>query len=42
MTQLETELGQLKDEVKNMWEMVRGQLLKALSALLNFDHGPCA
>jgi len=38
MTQLETELGQLKDEVKNMWEMVRGQLLKALSALLNFDQ----
>ncbi|MEP6684776.1 MAG: phosphate signaling complex protein PhoU [Parafilimonas sp.] len=38
MTQLETELGQLKDEVKNMWGMVRGQLLKALSALLNFDR----
>jgi len=38
MIQLETELSQLKDEVKNMWEMVRGQLLKALSALLNFDH----
>ena len=37
MTQLETELGQLKDEVKNMWGMVRGQLLKALSSLLNFD-----
>lgn len=37
MTQLETELQQLKDEVKNMWGMVRGQLLKALSALLNFD-----
>ena len=38
MTQLETELGQLKEEVKNMWGMVRGQLLKALSALLNFDR----
>jgi phosphate transport system protein len=38
MTQLETELQQLKDEVKNMWGMVRGQLLKALSALLNFDR----
>jgi len=38
MIQLETELGQLKDEVKNMWEMVRGQLLKALSAFLNFDQ----
>ncbi len=37
MTQLETEIQQLKDEVKNMWTMVRGQLLKALSALLNFD-----
>jgi len=37
MTQLETELQQLKDEVINMWTMVRGQLLKALSALLNFD-----
>jgi phosphate transport system protein len=37
MTQLETELQQLKDEAKNMWGMVRGQLLKALSALLNFD-----
>lgn len=38
MTQLQTELEQLKDEVKNMWGMVRGQLLKALSALLNFDR----
>lgn len=38
MTQLEIELGQLKDEAKNMWEMVRSQLLKALSALLNFDQ----
>ena len=38
MTQLETELQQLKDEVKNMWGMVRGQLLKALSSLLNFDR----
>lgn len=38
MTQLETELQQLKDEAINMWSMVRGQLLKALSALLNFDR----
>lgn len=38
MTQLEIELRQLKDEVKNMWGMVRGQLLKALSALMNFDR----
>ena len=38
MTQLQTELEQLKDEVENMWGMVRGQLLKALSALLNFDR----
>ncbi len=37
MTQLETELFQLKDEVKNMWGLVRSQLLKGLSALLNFD-----
>lgn len=37
MTQLETEIQHLKEEVKNMWGMVRGQLLKALSALLNFD-----
>lgn len=37
MTQLETELQQLKDEAKNMWELVHGQLQKALSALLNFD-----
>ncbi len=37
MTQLETEIEQLKEEVKNMWGLVRSQLLKALSALLNFD-----
>ena len=37
MTQLETELQQLKDEAKHMWELVRSQLLKAMSALLNFD-----
>ena len=37
MTQLETELSQLKEEVKNMWGLVRSQLLKGLSALLNFD-----
>jgi len=38
MTQLETELQQLKDEARNMWGLVRSQLLKALSSLLNFDR----
>src|SRR2546421_528613 len=37
MTQLETELQLLKDEVKNMWELVRTQLVKAKTSLQNFD-----
>jgi len=37
MTQLETELQLLKDEVKNMWELVRTQLVKAKASLQNFD-----
>lgn len=37
MTQLETEIQLLKDEVKNMWGLVLSQLLKARTALLEFD-----
>jgi phosphate transport system protein len=37
MTQLETELQQLKEEVKSMWELVGTQLQKARTSLLNFD-----
>jgi len=37
MTQLETELQLLKDEVKNMWSLVQAQLEKAKIALWNFD-----
>jgi phosphate transport system protein len=37
MTQLETELQQLKEEVKNMWLLVRSQLIKARQALIDFD-----
>jgi phosphate transport system protein len=37
MTQLETELSQLKEEVKNMWDLVHSQLIKARTSLLNFD-----
>jgi phosphate transport system protein len=37
MTQLETELHLLKKEVINMWDLVRSQLVKARSAMLNFD-----
>jgi phosphate transport system protein len=37
MTQLETELQLLKNEVKNMWDLVRTQLVKAKTSLLNFD-----
>ncbi|MBS1917697.1 MAG: phosphate signaling complex protein PhoU [Bacteroidetes bacterium] len=37
MTQLETELHLLKNEVINMWNLVRSQLEKAKSAMLNFD-----
>jgi len=37
MTQLETELHLLKNEVINMWGMVRSQLVKARTSMLNFD-----
>jgi phosphate transport system protein len=37
MAQLETELGLLKIEVINMWNLVRSQLIKARTALINFD-----
>jgi len=37
MTQLEVELQQLRDEVKNMWHLVDSQLQKARKALINFD-----
>jgi phosphate transport system protein len=37
MTQLESELHLLKKEVINMWDLVRSQLVKARSAMLNFD-----
>ena len=37
MTQLEIELQYLKTEVTNMWKLVDSQLVKSMSALLNFD-----
>jgi phosphate transport system protein len=37
MTQLETELQQLKNEVKSMWELVGTQLEKARKSLINYD-----
>lgn len=37
MTHLEIELGQLKTEVINMWDLVRSQLTNARSAIFNFD-----
>jgi len=37
MTQLETELQFLKSEVINMWDLVRSQLVKAKTSMLNFD-----
>ncbi len=37
MTQLETELQLLKKEVINMWGMVKSQLVKAKTSMLNFD-----
>lgn len=37
MTQLETEINLLKDEVKNMWSLVNSQLVKARTALIEFD-----
>src|ERR1700755_1275423 len=37
MTQLETEIQLLKEEVRNMWGLVLSQLQKARTALLEFD-----
>ena len=37
MTQLEIELQHLHKEVINMWNLVHSQLVKSMSALLNFD-----
>jgi len=37
MTHFETEIQQLREEVKNMWALVRSQLVNSKSAFLNFD-----
>jgi phosphate transport system protein len=37
MTQLEIELQYLKTEITNMWNLVHSQLVKSLSAMINFD-----
>ncbi|MDE3142513.1 MAG: phosphate signaling complex protein PhoU [Bacteroidota bacterium] len=37
MTHFETEIVELKEEVKHMWLLVRTQLSKTLDALVNFD-----
>jgi phosphate transport system protein len=37
MTQLETELQFLKNEIINMWGLVKSQLEKARTSMLNFD-----
>jgi len=37
MTHFETEMAELKEEVKSMWLLVRSQLSKTLDALVNFD-----
>jgi len=37
MIQIEIELQLLKTEVTNMWDLVRSQLIKAKTSLLNFD-----
>ena len=37
MTQLEIELKHLHKEVVNMWNLVHSQLVKSMSALINFD-----
>ena len=37
MTQFETEILELKEEVKNMWLLVRSQLAKSKAALVDFD-----
>ena len=41
MSQLEIELGFLKTEVINMWQMVNSQLKKARTAMLEFDKDLC-
>ncbi len=38
MTQLETELDQLKKEVFEMWNLVSSQIHKSEVALVNFDE----
>ena len=37
MTQIEIELQHLKKEAINMWSLVHSQLVKSMSALINFD-----
>lgn len=37
MSQLDNDLKSLREEVIEMWNLVHSQLLKSLSALLNFD-----
>lgn len=37
MTQLEIELQYLKSEIINMWNLVHSQLVKSMSAMINFD-----
>ena len=37
MTQIEIELQHLKKEAINMWNLVHSQLVKSMSALINFD-----
>src|SRR5579862_9716042 len=37
MAQLELQLGLLKQELINMWNLVHSQLVKAKSSLVNFD-----
>lgn len=38
MIQIEIELEHLKKEVINMWNLVHSQLLKSMSAFINFDR----
>ncbi|HEY2721092.1 MAG TPA: phosphate signaling complex protein PhoU [Chitinophagaceae bacterium] len=38
MIQIEIELQQLKKEAINMWSLVHSQLVKSMSALINFDR----
>lgn len=37
MAQIENEIRQLKDEVVNMWTLVRSQLQKTKGSIINFD-----